>query len=50
MGVIEEVPIQPTGKRIFYVPHTPVVREEATSTKIRMVFDASSKPTPDTFL
>ena len=37
MGVIEEVPIQPTGNRIFYMPHKPVVREGATSTKIRMV-------------
>ena len=48
-GVIEEVPIQPTGNRIFYMPHKPVVREGATSTKIRMVFDASAKPSPETF-
>ena len=41
MGVIEEVPIQPTGKRIFYMPHKSVVREEATSTNVRMVFDAT---------
>ena len=33
MGVIEEVPIQPTGNRIFYMPHKPVVREGARSTK-----------------
>ena len=49
MGVIEEVPKQPSGKRIFYMPHKPVVREEATSTKLRMVFDASAKPLPDAF-
>ena len=28
------------------MPHKPVVRESATSTKVRMVFDASVKPHP----
>ena len=27
------------------MPHKPVIRESVTSTKIRMVFDASCKPT-----
>ena len=49
MAVMEEVPKQPSGKRIFYMPHKPVVREEATSTKLRMVFDASAKSLPDAF-
>ncbi|XP_068742455.1 uncharacterized protein [Montipora capricornis] len=32
-GIVEKVPGQPTGERIFYMPHKPVVRESATSTK-----------------
>ena len=37
MGIIEKVPEKPTGKRVFYMPHKPVVREGAASTKVRMV-------------
>lgn len=44
LGIIEKVPEELSGKRVFYMPHKPVVREGATSTKVRMVFDASSKP------
>ena len=44
MGIIEEAPEVPTGKRVYYMPHKPVIREEAISTKVRMVFDASAKP------
>ena len=43
-GIIERVPEQPSGERIFYMPHKPVVRENATTTKVRMVFDASARP------
>ena len=43
---MEKVPKQPTGNRVFYMPHKPVVRESATTTKVRMVFDASAKPHP----
>ena len=31
------------------MPHKPVVREGAASTKVRMVFDASSKPSRDAY-
>ena len=31
-------------QRVFYIPHKPVVRETATTTKLRIVFDASAKP------
>ena len=31
---------------MYYIVHKPMVREEATSTKVRMVFDASTKPNP----
>ncbi|XP_068738985.1 uncharacterized protein [Montipora capricornis] len=45
-GIIEKEPEQPRGERVFYMPHKPVVRESATSTKVRMVFDVSTKPHP----
>jgi len=45
-SIVEKAPEQPTGERVFYMPHKPVVRESATSTKVRMVFDASAKPHP----
>ena len=44
IGIIEEAPEVATGKRVYYMPHKPVIREEAISTKVRMVFDASAKP------
>ena len=46
-GIIEPVPERPTGKRITYIPHQPVVREEAATTKIRVVYDASGKATKE---
>ena len=45
-GVVERVPNKPTGERVFYLPHKAVVRTEAVTTKVRMVFDASAKPHP----
>ena len=45
-GIVERIPIKPTGKRVFYLPHKAVVRTEAVTTKVRMVFDASAKPHP----
>ena len=41
-GVIEKVPSEPSGSRIFYMPHKPVLREDASTTKCCMVFDASA--------
>ena len=32
-GIIETAPEEPTGERVYYMPHKPVVRDEATSTK-----------------
>ena len=47
-GIIETAPEEPTGERVYYMPHKLVVRDEATSTEVRMVFDASAKPTSNT--
>ena len=42
-GIIEEVPDLPTGGRIHFLPHHPVIRENAESTKVRVVYDGSAK-------
>ena len=44
-GIIEEIPLQPTGEIVHYVPHQAVVRENAESTKLRIVYDCSAKGT-----
>ena len=49
MGKIVEAPIQQTGSRTLHMPHKPVIRDNATSTKVCMVFDASAKPSPEAF-
>ncbi len=46
-GVVEVAPETPTGDRVYYT-HKPVVRQNATTTKVRMVFDASAKPSAST--
>jgi hypothetical protein len=35
-------PEKPNGHE-FYIPHKPVIRENADSTKLRIVYDASAK-------
>ena len=47
-GIIERVPEEPTGERISYIPHLAVVREDATTTKVRVVYDASAKSSKGT--
>ena len=42
-GIVERVSDEPQGEREFCLPHKPVVREAAESTKMRIVFDASAK-------
>ena len=41
-GIVERVSGQPVGVE-FYIPHKAVVREEAESTKLRIVYDASAR-------
>ncbi|XP_022793733.1 uncharacterized protein LOC111332625 [Stylophora pistillata] len=48
-GVIEEAPKIPSGNRVFYMPHKPIVKRSAVTTKVRMVFNASAKPQPLTY-
>ena len=42
-GIVEIAPEVPTGKEC-YIPHKAVVREEAESTKLCVVYDCSSSP------
>ena len=42
-GIVERVTDEPHGEREFYLPHKPVMRKAAESTKMRNVFDASAK-------
>ena len=44
-GVVEEVALvdRKCSGPVFYLPHRPVARESAVSTKVRPVFDASAK-------
>ena len=42
-GMIEQVPENPSGNIVHYVPHQPVIRENAETTKMHIVYDCSSK-------
>lgn len=44
--ILEPVPLKPTGEVVHYIPHQPVIREEAESTKLRIVYDCSAKQVP----
>ena len=41
-GIVERVSGPVTGSQEFYIPHKPVVRESAETTKLRVVYDAST--------
>ena len=45
-GIVERVADEP-NERTFYIPHKPVRKEAATTTKLRIVFDVSAKPSED---
>lgn len=45
-GVVHEVPdseLEPKDRPVYYLPHFPVYKENSVSTKVRPVFDASSR-------
>ena len=44
-GIIEKVPYKPTGEVIHWIPHQAVIRDNAESTKLRIVYDCSAKST-----
>ena len=46
-GIVEPAPKEPTGEKITYIPHQAVIRENAGTTKLRIVYDASAKLTRD---
>ena len=39
--------VEEPNERVFYIPHKPVRRETATTTKLGIVFDASAKPSEE---
>ena len=41
-GIVERVESEAEGRE-FYIPHKPVIRETAESTKLRIVYDASAR-------
>ena len=45
-GIIEPIPTHPTGEVVHYVPHQAVIREDAESTKMRIVYDCSARANP----
>ena len=42
-GVIERVAELEESDRVYYIPHLAVIRKETTTTKLRVVYDASAK-------
>ena len=45
-GIIETVdPLEPTASKVHYLPHHAVVRTDKTTTKLRVVYDASARST-----
>ena len=41
-GIVEKVTDEPT-KNVYYIPHKPVIKKEAESMKMLIVYDASAK-------
>ncbi|XP_067638106.1 uncharacterized protein [Eurosta solidaginis] len=41
-NIVEKAPETAVGNPVYYMPHRPVYREHKTTTKMRIVFDASS--------
>ena len=46
-GAIEKAPPVSQPQKEFYIPHKSVIRKSAETTKMRIVYDASARATPD---
>ena len=46
-GIIEPVPKSRTGQVVYYIPHQPVIKESAESTKFQIVYDCSARASKD---
>ena len=44
-GLIEKAEPTESDKKVFYMPHKPVIRQNAESTKVRIVYDTSARAT-----
>ena len=42
-GILEPAPKHPTGDVVHYIPHKAVIRKQAESTKLRIVYDPSAR-------
>ena len=45
-GIIEREQEQPRDELLFYMLHESVMKHDATTTRVRVVFDSSVKPYP----
>ena len=45
-GIIEKAPEVARCEKVFYLPHKQVCCENASTTKTRLVFDSSARPSP----
>ena len=45
-GITEKVGPTESDKKVFYMPHKPVIPQNAESKKVRVVYDASARAKP----
>ena len=46
-GILEPIPDYPRANQMHYIPHHAVLKENAEETKLRFVYDCSSKESND---
>ena len=46
-GILEPIPDQPSGNQVHCIPHHAVFKEDRETTKLRIVYDCSSKESND---